>query len=412
MTNKYRVENQDFDAANLVGRNAETIKEHRKRIEPWLAAILQSEHLNVLLGSGFSIALAKAAGVTPAAMGMVPIEPSLDALIQQRATTTAAAMGRGDANIEDQLRVALALVEGMSILNDGRTGPFKESLNKVIAKFGEGIARMEKGMITTDPLDEENVERFEGLLRGFLLSFCARTSSRDRPHIFTTNYDRVIEYGFDLLGIHSIDRFVGSLSPRFRSSRQDADMVVSTPGRGEVRPMEGVTRLTKLHGSIDWLSRNGEIVRQPQPFGVGPNLSDGPGDSLMIYPNSAKDIETAFYPYAELFRDFSASLCRPNAALVTYGYGFGDDHINRILKDMLTVPSTHLVIISYDDPGGRIERFVSKSGKSAQISWLIGPDISALDQLVNHYLPKPAIDLITQRKADLVSRRGTEAFAE
>ena len=50
----------------------------------------------------------------------------------------------------------------------------------------------------------------------------------------------------------------------------------------------------------------------------------------MIYPNAAKDVETAYYPYAEVFRDFSATLCRPNSSLVTYGYGFGDDHINRM----------------------------------------------------------------------------------
>lgn len=57
----------------------------------------------------------------------------------------------------------------------------------------------------------------------------------------------------------------------------------------------------------------------------------------MIYPNSAKDRETAEYPYVELFRDFAAALCRPNSTLVTYGYSFGDDHINRVIRDMLTI---------------------------------------------------------------------------
>ena len=56
----------------------------------------------------------------------------------------------------------------------------------------------------------------------------------------------------------------------------------------------------------------------------------------MIYPNPAKDIETAYYPYADLFRDFSASLCRPNSSLITYGYGFGDDHINRVIAGRQT----------------------------------------------------------------------------
>lgn len=58
----------------------------------------------------------------------------------------------------------------------------------------------------------------------------------------------------------------------------------------------------------------------------------------MIYPNAAKDRETADYPYVELFRDLAVAVCRPNSTLVTYGYGFGDEHVNRVIRDMLTIP--------------------------------------------------------------------------
>jgi len=128
-------------------------------------------------------------------------------------------------------------------------------------------------------------------------------------------------------------------------------------------------------------------------------------DSVMVYPNAAKDMETAEYPYAELFRDFAAAVCRPNSALVTYGYGFGDDHINRVIRDMLTIPSTHLVIISYDDPGKRIKRFCTRVGHKAQISLLLGSHFGNLPDLVSNYLPKPAIDLISARQTDLLKRR-------
>jgi hypothetical protein len=126
----------------------------------------------------------------------------------------------------------------------------------------------------------------------------------------------------------------------------------------------------------------------------------------MIFPNSAKDIDTAFYPYAELFRDFSAAVCRPNAALVTYGYGFGDDHVNRVIGDMLTLPSTHLIVISYDDAGGRIDRFIQRYGRPAQVSLIVGPSLAGLQPLVDHYLPKPAIDTVTERQTVLLERRG------
>lgn len=126
---------------------------------------------------------------------------------------------------------------------------------------------------------------------------------------------------------------------------------------------------------------------------------------MLIYPNPAKDIETLEYPYAELFRDFAAAACQPNSVVVTYGYGFGDDHMNRILRDMLSIPSTHLVIISYDDAGGRLQGFCSRVGHEAQTTLLIGPHFGDLTTLVEHYLPKPAIDRTTWRMVDLLKRR-------
>lgn len=93
----------------------------------------------------------------------------------------------------------------------------------------------------------------------------------------------------------------------------------------------------------------------------------------MIYPNPAKDVETTQYPYAELFRDFAAATCRPNAVVVTYGYGFGDDHINRVLLDMLTIPSTHLVVFAYS-ADERLKGFLART-REAQISLLVGPQL-------------------------------------
>ena len=128
----------------------------------------------------------------------------------------------------------------------------------------------------------------------------------------------------------------------------------------------------------------------------------------MIYPNAVKDVETAAYPYSDLFRDFSSSLCRPNSVLVTYGYGYGDDHVNRIIADMLTIPSSHLVVIAWSEkPHERIASFVARVGRPQQLSLLIGTHFGEIRQLGEHYLPKPAIDPLTIRMTELVERRGT-----
>jgi hypothetical protein len=202
-------------------------------------------------------------------------------------------------------------------------------------------------------------------------------------------------------------------------------MHYNPPGiRGEPRYLEGVARFTKLHGSLDWVNTEKAIRRIGIPFGAesiepymkAPGLAGAEVLQLMIYPNSAKDRETAAYPYVELFRDFAAAVCRPNSALICFGYSFGDEHINRVIEDMLTIPSTHLVVISYGDPLGRIMRMYQRLGRHVQITLMIGDHLGDFEALVDNYLPKPAIDRTTFRMAELLKARWgasqTEAAAD
>lgn len=387
------------------------IKKARRHIEPWLSAVFQAEHLNLLVGSGFSVAVASLAGAKGAGMGYEDLGTPVDALIKTYAAKTAIAMGRGEPNIEDQIRSALVIIEGFEIFggkdNENAAKTVRAKLDQRLQRFLRAVLNTEEGIATSKDGQWKNAV---SVLQSFLLSFASRSSSRERLHVFTTNYDRLIEYGCDLAGLRTIDRFVGALEPVFRSSRLDVDFHYNPPGiRGEPRFMEGVLRLSKLHGSLDWHldPRTHRIVRRGISFGADPGhpaIPNNPVDTVMIYPNASKDVETSAYPYAELFRDLAAALCRPNAALVVYGYGFGDDHINRVLADMLSLPSTHLVVFAYS-VDERIKHFLAQVARPAQISLLVGSHFSDLRQIVEHYLPKPAIDQVTNRMAELLKNR-------
>jgi hypothetical protein len=193
------------------------------------------------------------------------------------------------------------------------------------------------------------------------------------------------------------------------------DLHYNPPGiRGEPRYLEGVVKLTKLHGSLEWRYHDRTIVKASLPFGATeshPDVPSNPLDTVMIYPNAAKDYETIMYPYADLFRDMAAAICRPNSALVVYGYGFGDDHINRVIEDFLTIPSTHLVILAFSDPGDRIWTFCDRVGRESQMTLLLGEHFGSLSNLVGLYLPTPAIDPIAFRRSELLSRRATTSPA-
>lgn len=400
------------------GEMLASIQELRKRVEPWLTALFQSEHLSLLVGTG----------LTAGACAVVKKESRADEIdgcktrgmeVEERAFTnfgeeidkvaeeTAEDLGRGKRNFEDVIRVANELVRGLQILGRNEEA---ESLDSEIRKKLNALAK--------DLLANEKVLRDDGdgeswkLLGNFLMSFAARSGGKDRLNLFTTNYDRVLEETADVIGLRLVDRFVGTLAPVFRSSRLDVDYHYNPPGiRGEPRYLEGVVRFTKLHGSLDWFKCGGLIRRLGVPFGafeVAPYLENGDSSNkheLIIYPNSAKDRETAEYPYVDLFRDFAAAICRPNSTLVTYGYGFGDSHINRIIEDALTIASTHLVILSYDNADGRICSFYEKSRAKSQISLLVGKDVASLEALTGHYLPKSAIDTATDRMAKMLADR-------
>jgi hypothetical protein len=391
----------------------------RARIEPWLTALCQSEHLSLLLGSGLTHAVHWMAAGKPLP-GMARAEfGEFGELIEAESKRAAAAARRGDGNIEDQFRAAAELIRGMEILalSDqearDRSDRLRDLLDGVFTTFARSVLEGEQGILNAPPKGRERAFNY---LVSFLMSFASRTGTRDRVHLFTTNYDRIIEAGGESAGMHLLDRFVGSLAPVFRSSRLDVDLHYNPPGiRGEPRFLEGVARFTKLHGSLDWVSEDRDIRRIGLPFGAADfepyvaayAMGSSGASRLMIYPNAAKDRETALYPYVELFRDFAAAACRPNHTLVVYGYSFGDEHINRVVEDMLTIPSTHLVVIARSDPLRRIMETYDRLGRSAQVSLLIGDHLGDLESLVDHYLPKPAIDRTTFRMAELLKARWT-----
>ena len=57
----------------------------------------------------------------------------------------------------------------------------------------------------------------------------------------------------------------------------------------------------------------------------------------MIYPTPAKQNASLGSPYADLFREFQSRIVREQSVLFTMGYAFGDEHINNIIYQALTI---------------------------------------------------------------------------
>lgn len=89
----------------------------RLRIEPWLSSLFQSEHLSLLVGSGLTSAVQfEATG--NANNGMKELDLSKTKYkdeIKAFASESAKKTGRGNSNIEDEIRIANELLRGLEI---------------------------------------------------------------------------------------------------------------------------------------------------------------------------------------------------------------------------------------------------------------------------------------------------------
>ena len=212
----------------------------RPRIEPWLTALVQSEYLSLFLGSGLTHAVhyleyqkdKKLPGMEKADFSVFQSQ------IDEAATATAKAAERDKANFEDQIRVANELLSGLEHYCPGsdtsaesvelrkEINKLRKDISQALNDFAKSILEGERSIASA--YESKREEAF-GYLVNFLMSFASRSGTRDRLQIFTTNYDRLLEAGAEVAGLHLLDRFVGNLAPIFRSSRLNINMHTTRP---------------------------------------------------------------------------------------------------------------------------------------------------------------------------------------
>ncbi|WP_411507065.1 SIR2 family anti-phage-associated protein [Brucella anthropi] len=177
-----------------------------------------------------------------------------------------------------------------------------------------------------------------------------RQPGQAAPWAFTTNYDLALEWSAEALGLHCVNGFSGTHDRAFRPSSFDLGLR-NVQARGEARFGTYNLYLGKLHGSISWAaSKSGSVCELPsatiKPLVDQFIASDKPDDwpGFMIFPGASKFVQTTAFVYGEIIRRFTEFLSRPNACLIVNGYGFTDDHINRLVISALQNPTLQLII--------------------------------------------------------------------
>jgi hypothetical protein len=225
-----------------------------------------------------------------------------------------------------------------------------------------------------------------------------------RVNVFTLNYDTLVEQAADAEGVVLLDGFVGTQRRVFRPECYEQDLYFpAETTEGRVHRFDRVLHLYKLHGSITWTANEPTL---DDPYGVRSAAFDPDGrEALLIYPTPAKQGDTLGMPYAELFRRFAAAATKPQSVLFVIGYGFGDEHVNAIVRQALGVPSFTLVIV---DPAPESE-FVRKLREQRDRRvWIAeGPTLGAFAGFVDRLLPDLRDEEV--RKKVLATRRALSA---
>lgn len=230
--------------------------------------------------------------------------------------------------------------------------------------------------------DSSVLDLYERFYRGLVF----RERSLPRPWVFTTNYDLFNERAMDRLGLPYANGFSGVVERRFNPSTFRYALAEQLDlSQKKWSAVDGFVYLCKLHGSVSWTEDGHGLfpIREQWP-------STGAA-KVMIYPTPAKQNSSLGSPYADLFREFQHRIVREQSVLVTAGYAFGDEHINNIIYQALTVPTFRLIIFA--DPGGEGEIAKLRALADPRI-WIIGgegptPETPAhyFTQIVDHFMP-------------------------
>ncbi|MCY4558477.1 MAG: SIR2 family protein [Chloroflexi bacterium] len=225
------------------------------------------------------------------------------------------------------------------------------------------------------------------LYESFYRKLVLRDRSLPRPWVFTTNYDLFNETAMDRLGLPYANGFSGVIERRFNPATFRyalAEQLDLTSRKWSA--VDGFVYLCKLHGSISWTEDDHGL------FPIRETTNSRDSGKVMIYPTPAKQNATLGSPYADLFREFQSRIVREQSVLFTMGYAFGDEHINNIIYQALTIPTFRLVIFTDPTLPGEVAKLRALDDPRI---WIIGskealpgPNVHYFDTIIDQLMPQ------------------------
>lgn len=295
-----------------------------EEVQKIISQALQMENLSILMGAGcssFYMGGQEAAISTMAGLfkDFIDLNPDFEIL-----------------GVDIQNKVNQNLEELMDFMNALR----QVNHIKIIENEIDTKIEIVKKFITEKIIQGMECEELAEVYKKFYLKTIS--SNRKTPiNIVTTNYDMYNERALDELNFIYNNGFTGSYMRTFNPNMYRYMYVDNMNLNKDVwNRVDHFYNLYKIHGSISWKKNEDKISE------ISINeIDESSLENVMIYPTPLKDRSTLMVPYTDLMRSFQDNLTKKNSVLITLGYSFGDDHINRIILNNLSIPSFRLIIL-------------------------------------------------------------------
>ena len=205
------------------------------------------------------------------------------------------------------------------------------------------------------------------------LNFWADTIARRSLHIvnkqvniFTTNFDMFVEASCERLGIPYNDGFAGQLTPVFSVANFNKVQKYKSLQFDNTSDIP-LLNIIKLHGSLSWkadsekiIYSNGSHIPDNLDTKKGADFERGYKKLAVINPNAEKHFETVLDTnYASMLRKFTLELEKENSVLLIFGFSLEDTHIRELLYGVMKSNPTLVVIYfsysEYDKVRDRLE---------------------------------------------------------
>jgi hypothetical protein len=353
-----------------------------KRTREQLGDALNARHLSFLFGSGCSsywkdnveVGIPTMGPMAKSFLGVVGDEDSSPNISASEKDALLAGLGLDitSSSFAGNLERLMEALYGARFVLSGATGDAHKALAATVDRVIGKIARHVLVSCTQGPFANGD-DTVLNLYQSFYRKLLFRDRSLPRPWVFTTNYDLFNELAMDRRGVPYCNGFSGVIERRFNPAMfrySLAEQLDITSRKWSA--VDSFVYLGKLHGSLNWIE-DGETL-----FPVR-ELAEAPADDvgqMLIYPTPAKQSASFVSPYADLFREFQGQIVRDQSVLVTVGYSFGDQHVNNIIFQALTIPNFRLVAFVPADATGAVEQLRSLEDPRV---WLIGSEAGSED---------------------------------